>query len=102
MTSNSNLNGQDKKSNYGKASDEIFPFQRFQKAYKYNFKTKQKLKEDTIHLHMKKSDYKYLPYDGKEEGYWIENESLNGMRLGCGFQDPDELHQPIRVGSPHR
>lgn len=32
-----NLNGQDQKKNYGKATDEIFPFQRFQKAYKYHF-----------------------------------------------------------------
>ena len=33
----SNLNGQDKKQNYGKAPDEIFPYQRFQKAYIYHF-----------------------------------------------------------------
>ncbi|MCX6321067.1 MAG: ABC transporter substrate-binding protein [Bacteroidia bacterium] len=33
----SNLIGQDKNKNYGKASDEIFPYQRFQKAYKYHF-----------------------------------------------------------------
>ena len=29
--------GQDQKQNYGKASDEIFPYQRYQKAYKYHF-----------------------------------------------------------------
>ena len=28
---------QEKKQNYGKATDEIFPYQRFQKAYKYHF-----------------------------------------------------------------
>jgi ABC-type branched-subunit amino acid transport system substrate-binding protein len=33
----SNLIGQDKKQNYGKATDEIFPYQRYQKAYKYHF-----------------------------------------------------------------
>lgn len=33
----SNLIGQDKKQNYGKATDEIFPYHRFQKAYKYHF-----------------------------------------------------------------
>jgi ABC-type branched-subunit amino acid transport system substrate-binding protein len=33
----SKLNGQDKKLNYGKATDELFPYQRFQKAYKYHF-----------------------------------------------------------------
>jgi branched-chain amino acid transport system substrate-binding protein len=32
-----NLTGQDKKQNYGKATDEIFPYQKFQKAYKYHF-----------------------------------------------------------------
>lgn len=31
------LTGQDDKQNYGKATDEIFPYQRFQKAYKYFF-----------------------------------------------------------------
>jgi hypothetical protein len=31
------LTGQDKKQNYGKATDEIFPYQRFLKAYKYHF-----------------------------------------------------------------
>lgn len=31
------LNGQDKKLNYGKATDEIFPYQRFKKAYLYHF-----------------------------------------------------------------
>jgi ABC-type branched-subunit amino acid transport system substrate-binding protein len=33
----SKLNGQENKQNYGKATDEIFPYQRFQKAYKYHF-----------------------------------------------------------------
>lgn len=33
----SELNGQENKQNYGKAPDEIFPYQRFQKAYKYHF-----------------------------------------------------------------
>ena len=33
----SKLNGQDKKQNYGKAPDEIFPSDRYQKAYKYHF-----------------------------------------------------------------
>ncbi len=33
----SKLTGQDKNSNYGKASDEILPFNRFTKAYKYFF-----------------------------------------------------------------
>jgi len=32
-----NLAGQDKSKNYGKATDEIFPYQKFQKAYKYHF-----------------------------------------------------------------
>ena len=31
------LNGQEKSANYGKATDEIFPYQKFQKAYKYHF-----------------------------------------------------------------
>ena len=31
------LIGQDKKQNYGKAPDEIFPYQRYTKAYKYHF-----------------------------------------------------------------
>jgi branched-chain amino acid transport system substrate-binding protein len=31
------LIGQDKKQNYGKAPDEIFPYQRYKKAYKYFF-----------------------------------------------------------------
>jgi branched-chain amino acid transport system substrate-binding protein len=31
------LNGQEKKVNYGKATDELFPYERFQKAYKYHF-----------------------------------------------------------------
>jgi branched-chain amino acid transport system substrate-binding protein len=31
------LNGQEKNQNYGKAPDEIFPYQKFQKAYKYHF-----------------------------------------------------------------
>jgi branched-chain amino acid transport system substrate-binding protein len=31
------LSGQDNKQNYGKATDEIFPYQRYQKAYKYHF-----------------------------------------------------------------
>jgi ABC-type branched-subunit amino acid transport system substrate-binding protein len=33
----SNLKGQEKNQNYGKATDEIFPYQRYQKAYKYHF-----------------------------------------------------------------
>jgi ABC-type branched-subunit amino acid transport system substrate-binding protein len=33
----SRINGQDKKQNYGKAPDEIFPYSRFQKAYVYHF-----------------------------------------------------------------
>lgn len=33
----SNLNGQDKNLNYGKAPDEIFPYQKYKKAYKYYF-----------------------------------------------------------------
>ncbi len=33
----SNLNGQDSKKIYGKATEEIFPYQKFQKAYKYHF-----------------------------------------------------------------
>jgi ABC-type branched-subunit amino acid transport system substrate-binding protein len=37
MMTVSNLNGQNEKANYGKASDEVFPYQRFQKAYKYYF-----------------------------------------------------------------
>jgi branched-chain amino acid transport system substrate-binding protein len=31
------LSGQETKENYGKATDEIFPYQRYQKAYKYHF-----------------------------------------------------------------
>ena len=31
------LNGQDQKQNYGKAPDEIFPYQKYVKAYKYHF-----------------------------------------------------------------
>jgi branched-chain amino acid transport system substrate-binding protein len=31
------VNAQEEKQNYGKASDEIFPYQRYQKAYKYHF-----------------------------------------------------------------
>jgi branched-chain amino acid transport system substrate-binding protein len=31
------LNGQDKKQNYGKAPDELFPYQKYGKAYKYHF-----------------------------------------------------------------
>lgn len=31
------LKGQDKKQNYGKASDELFPYQKYAKAYKYHF-----------------------------------------------------------------
>jgi ABC-type branched-subunit amino acid transport system substrate-binding protein len=31
------LNGQDKKQNYGKAPDELFPYQKYAKAYKYHF-----------------------------------------------------------------
>jgi branched-chain amino acid transport system substrate-binding protein len=37
LSSISILKGQDEKQNYGKASDEIFPYQRFQKAYVYHF-----------------------------------------------------------------
>jgi len=33
----SNLKGQDKQTNYGKATNEMFPYQRFQEAYKYHF-----------------------------------------------------------------
>ncbi len=33
----SNLNGQGKSQNYGKAPDEIFPYHRYTKAYKYHF-----------------------------------------------------------------
>ena len=33
----SKINGQDKKENYGKATDEIFPYERFTKAYEYFF-----------------------------------------------------------------
>jgi len=33
----SNIKGQDKPLNYGKATDEMFPYERFQKAYKYHF-----------------------------------------------------------------
>src|SRR5450759_391977 len=32
-----NLNGQEKKQNYGKAPDELFPYQNYVKAYKYHF-----------------------------------------------------------------
>lgn len=35
----SNLNAQEKKTNYGKASNEIFPYDKFAKAYKYHFLT---------------------------------------------------------------
>lgn len=35
----SNLNAQEKKTNYGKASDEIFPYDKYAKAYKYHFLT---------------------------------------------------------------
>jgi ABC-type branched-subunit amino acid transport system substrate-binding protein len=35
----SNLNAQEKKANYGKATDEIFPYDKFVKAYKYHFLT---------------------------------------------------------------
>jgi branched-chain amino acid transport system substrate-binding protein len=31
------INGQDKKQNYGKAPDELFPYQKYAKAYKYHF-----------------------------------------------------------------
>ncbi len=37
LSSISNITGQDKKQNYGKATDEIFPYQKFQKAYVYHF-----------------------------------------------------------------
>ncbi|PKP29148.1 MAG: hypothetical protein CVU01_01410 [Bacteroidetes bacterium HGW-Bacteroidetes-18] len=37
MFSFSNLNGQEKKMMYGKTPDEFFPYNNFQKAYKYNF-----------------------------------------------------------------
>ena len=33
----SQLNGQDQKQNYGKAPDELFPYQKYAKAYKYHF-----------------------------------------------------------------
>jgi branched-chain amino acid transport system substrate-binding protein len=33
----SNLNGQEKKLNYGKAPDEIFPYEKYVKPYKYHF-----------------------------------------------------------------
>src|SRR5512133_3706108 len=33
----SQLLGQDKKQNYGKAPDELFPYQKYAKAYKYHF-----------------------------------------------------------------
>src|SRR5665811_172513 len=33
----SKLYGQDKKQNYGKAPDELFPYQKYAKAYKYHF-----------------------------------------------------------------
>lgn len=35
----SNLNAQEKKTNYGKAPDEIMPYDKFVKAYKYHFLT---------------------------------------------------------------
>jgi ABC-type branched-subunit amino acid transport system substrate-binding protein len=31
------INGQEKKQNYGKAPDEIFPYEKYKKAYKYHF-----------------------------------------------------------------
>ena len=31
------IKGQDKKQNYGKAPDEIFPYEKYTKAYKYHF-----------------------------------------------------------------
>jgi branched-chain amino acid transport system substrate-binding protein len=37
LSSISIITAQDEKQNYGKATDEIFPYQRFQKAYKYHF-----------------------------------------------------------------
>jgi len=37
LSSISNITGQEKKQNYGKATDEIFPYQKFQKAYVYHF-----------------------------------------------------------------
>ena len=37
VVSFSPINGQEKKQNYGKAPDEIFPYQKFAKAYKYHF-----------------------------------------------------------------
>lgn len=33
----SNINGQEKPLNYGKATDELFPYEKYQKAYKYHF-----------------------------------------------------------------
>ncbi len=33
----STINGQNKPMNYGKATDELFPYEKFQKAYKYHF-----------------------------------------------------------------
>jgi branched-chain amino acid transport system substrate-binding protein len=35
----SNLKAQEKQPNYGKAANEIFPYDKFAKAYKYHFLT---------------------------------------------------------------
>lgn len=35
----SNLNAQEKKTNYGKATNEIFPYEKYAKAYKYHYLT---------------------------------------------------------------
>ena len=37
LLSSSVLNGQEQKQNYGKAPDELFPYQKYAKAYKYHF-----------------------------------------------------------------
>ncbi len=37
LSSITNLSGQDKKQNYGKAPDEIFPYDKYAKPYKYHF-----------------------------------------------------------------
>jgi hypothetical protein len=36
LSSITNLSGQDKKQNYGKAPDEIFPYDKYAKPYKYH------------------------------------------------------------------
>ena len=37
ISSGSFVKGQEKKQNYGKAPDELFPYQKYTKAYKYHF-----------------------------------------------------------------